>query len=89
MKKKILASMLAVAIMVSSVNTSMVVEAKCSSWTVYKKSEDKCDSTDGCGLFWLQDTKYYKSYQERYCDKQNKQVRETRVVKVKNGCCSK
>ena len=89
MKKKIIVSMLAIAIMVSGVSASMVAEAKCTSWTVYDKSADKCDSTDGCGVFWLKDTKYYYSYQERYCDKKNKQVRETRTVKVKSGCCSK
>lgn len=89
MKKKILAIMLAVSIMAGAVSTSIVAEAKCTSWTVYNKSADKCDSTDGCGAFWLKDTKYYYSYQERYCDKQNKQERGTRKVKVKSGCCSK
>lgn len=89
LKRKVFVFMLALTIAVSGVGTSMMAEAKCTGWTEYKAGKSYCDDSDGCGAFWLQDTKKYKSYQERYCDKNNKQKREKRTTYIRLGCCNK
>lgn len=87
LKKRMVALMLATAVVLGSAGSYMQVEAKCSGYTEYARGKAFCDNTDGCGFLWLKYTKKHKSYQERYCDKNKRQVRETRALYVKDGCC--
>lgn len=83
--KKIAVTTMGVSIAISIF--AVPVSASCSSWTTYYTSSSYCDNSDGCGFLWLKDTKKHRAYQERYCAEGGKQVRKTRTILVKDGCC--
>lgn len=87
LKKMIVTTLLTTVIVAGSLGSVVEVQAACSNYTEYMKGISICDNTDGCGWFWLQDTKKHRSYQERYCSKDGKQVHEKRTVFVVDGCC--
>lgn len=87
MKKKLVAICLAFAMLGGIFTNSYTVNAGCSGWTEYKKGETYCNPAKGCGAFWKYDSRMYSSLQTRYCSKNNKQVKENRIVAIKTGCC--
>lgn len=62
--------------------------AACSGWTsVGTPGKSYCEMNDGCGFLWTKGTKTQRGTQERYCDIDGKQVRETKYYPIKSGCC--
>lgn len=90
LKKKMVALMLASAVVLSSAGSYMQVEAKCSGYTEYRKERAFCDNTHKCedsikGFFGMKTIKH-KSFQERYCDIKGEQKKQRRVIYVVDGC---
>lgn len=64
----------------------------CGNWDTYSSST-YCDTSDGCGAFWLQDTSKTTKYQSRICSETSSDngtvtiTKEYQTVVSKNGCC--
>ncbi len=87
MRKKLIGVCLILAMVGGVFTNSFIANAKCSSWTEYAKGETYCNPAKGCGFLGKYSTRMYSSLQTRYCSKNNKQVKENRIVAIKTGCC--
>ncbi|GAA0365880.1 hypothetical protein [Bacillus horti] len=74
-------------LMISSVVASSVY-ASCTSWETQATGPVWCDTSDGCGFLWLQDTAKVDAYQVRICSSGDGYfVIEERYVTLREGCC--
>ncbi len=87
MRKKLAGICLVLAMIGGIFTNSFIADAKCSGWTEYAKGATYCNAARSCGLFGKYETRLYTSLQNRYCSKNNKQVKENRAVAIKTGCC--
>lgn len=60
----------------------------CSNWEVYDQEPNYCDTEDGCGPFWAQDTNKQKLKVKRTCvNANNNYYTEYGTTIQKLGCC--
>lgn len=61
--------------------------ATCANWYTYSTGKTYCED-GGCGILWLSDTEYQKTYQKRKCLKGNGDTYyEYKTITNNLGCC--
>lgn len=90
MRKKLILKVF-VALMISTLffaSAGTTAEASCSSWTVSRNGTWQCRA-NRCGVLWINSgTRTRTNTEERWCARNNRQVRETRLRDETGSCCN-